>query len=1304
MKVCRRPIRAVLALILLAVLLPGSAAFGEGANLIANGSFEELDPNGFPSGWTKGMYNWDEGVTLFDIVQDGAHEGRGSARIRSYGDNDARLEQKVECKPNTVYRLSGWVRAENVPQGSFGVNLSIENLFVKTDAVTGTSGADDWSYVEMYGMTGPAQYELNVYARLGFYGDTITGTAYFDDIRLEEAEDIPSGAAIMSFDAAPPEPQAAKTESPNYTAAIIIIALGFMALFAAAMHLRSRNNLPDLAAGGHAALTLGLMLAIAFIVRLLISVIIPGYSNDIACWKGWGARMLSVGPWNFYSDETFCDYPPGYMYVLGLMSLIKHIFNVPYDSMLSEMIVKLPAMICDIIMAMLIYKWARREKISEGGAVWLAAFYALNPAAIFDSAAWGQIDSLLTLMLFIAIYYCAKGRWIIALPVYLTSALVKPQALMLAPLAAAVLITEIIRAGQKRGKLLAQLGKGLLIAIAAALLIIAPVWGGQKWDWLISKYTATLSSYNYASINALNIYQLFGLNWVSTEECAPLGLPLNIWSYIVMGISIAYSVFLYVKSRDARTIPLVCALMLMLLFNFTIKMHERYLFPAIMLLALGYMLLKDRRLLMSAALISATQFVNMGLVLQSVNLQPEQRALNVIVALVNAGIALYACAYAWDICVRGNIKTADTDGASAGLMQKLSVGKRSAADIDADMTLRIAGKSNYRLGMKAIDYAIIGAVTLSYAAVAFMHLGTMSAPQTEWISSMPDETVTIDLGEKRTFDFMYYGGITNGAFSVAFSDDGQNWSEEGQAEYGAGKIFQWLRYRETMKTEDGGFVSLVNGYPKHEARYIRLRFEMVGFKMREIGFLDAKGHCYPIASIKSENYDSAQYSDPIKLIDEQNTVPAEPSYYNSMYFDEIYHARTAYEHLHGLHTYEWTHPPLGKVLMMIGISIFGMCPFGWRFMGALTGVLMVPIMYLLTKQLFKRRDLATFTTVLMTFDCMHFTQTRLATIDSYGVLFIMVMYLFMFRYMQMSFFRDDFKRTLIPLGLSGLFMGIGCASKWIDIYAAAGLAVLFFATMFMRYNEYRYARRHMSRLKRRSAADGPYEYAQKSFAKYLIITLALCCIFFIAVPALIYYLSYYWQLKPDGGLSLGRVWSTQQSMLHYHAGLTNDTHPFSAPWYTWPLILKPIYYYSGRDFMPEGMYSVIWCTGNPAVWWPMLVGMLFTIALCIYEKGRDRKKLIVIVSFLAQYLPWVLVPRSMFIYHYFASIPFMIMSICFVIKAFEKRYPRATHGIAAALMAIAIGIFILFYPVMSGVPCTAARLSIINKLGPWNFY
>ena len=180
------------------------------------------------------------------------------------------------------------------------------------------------------------------------------------------------------------------------------------------------------------------------------------------------------------------------------------------------------------------------------------------------------------------------------------------------------------------------------------------------------------------------------------------------------------------------------------------------------------------------------------------------------------------------------------------------------------------------------------------------------------------------------------------------------------------------------------------------------------------------GNILPIASVERFEGDpeSSLYSDPRLAVDEQDTLEGEPGWYNSTYFDEIYHARTGYEHLHHLQTYETTHPPLGKVFISWAIAIFGMTPFGWRFAGALAGVLMLPGMYLLGKLFAKRWWGGMAAALLMAFDLMHFTQTRIATIDSFAVLFIIWMMYFMFVWFFQDFFGKPFWKTLVPLSLS----------------------------------------------------------------------------------------------------------------------------------------------------------------------------------------------------------------------------------------------------------------------------------------------
>ena len=79
----------------------------------------------------------------------------------------------------------------------------------------------------------------------------------------------------------------------------------------------------------------------------------------------------------------------------------------------------------------------------------------------------------------------------------------------------------------------------------------------------------------------------------------------------------------------------------------------------------------------------------------------------------------------------------------------------------------------------------------------------------------------------------------------------------------------------------------------------------------------------------------------------------------------------------------------------------------------------------------------------MAFDLMHFVQTRIATIDSYSVFFILMMYGFMYLYYERSFHRQSLRQTLWPLMLCGVSFGLGAATKWICLYAGAGLAILF---------------------------------------------------------------------------------------------------------------------------------------------------------------------------------------------------------------------------------------------------------------------
>ena len=225
-------------------------------------------------------------------------------------------------------------------------------------------------------------------------------------------------------------------------------------------------------------------------------------------------------------------------------------------------------------------------------------------------------------------------------------------------------------------------------------------------------------------------------------------------------------------------------------------------------------------------------------------------------------------------------------------------------------------------------------------------------------------------------------------------------------------------------------------------RYIRITSSRTPMELGELAIYRKDGGLITAAELKCP--------DAPELFDEQELIPGRATYMNSMYFDEIYHGRTAYEFLRGIYPYETTHPPLGKEFIALSVAVFGMTPFGWRFIGAILGVLMLAIMYILLKNMFGKTVIATCATFLFGFDFMRYTQTRIATIDTYAVLFILLAYYFMYRYLTNAL-DTPLRKTIAPLALSGLFFGIGCASKWVVVYAGVGLAVIYVIRLVLYY-------------------------------------------------------------------------------------------------------------------------------------------------------------------------------------------------------------------------------------------------------------
>jgi len=157
------------------------------------------------------------------------------------------------------------------------------------------------------------------------------------------------------------------------------------------------------------------------------------------------------------------------------------------------------------------------------------------------------------------------------------------------------------------------------------------------------------------------------------------------------------------------------------------------------------------------------------------------------------------------------------------------------------------------------------------------------------------------------------------------------------------------------------------------------------------------------------------------------------------YFDEVYHAFTARLMLHedpkawewwnphpeGF-AYEWTHPPLAKLGMVLGMKIFGENSFGFRSVQAILGVGIVFLVYLLTFEIFNDRKTSLLASFLISLDGLVLVMNRIGMNDTYLVFFIL---LSLVLFIKNRFF------------MSSLSFGLAISSKWSAIYFLPILAV-----------------------------------------------------------------------------------------------------------------------------------------------------------------------------------------------------------------------------------------------------------------------
>lgn len=352
----------------------------------------------------------------------------------------------------------------------------------------------------------------------------------------------------------------------------------------------------------------------------------------------------------------------------------------------------------------------------------------------------------------------------------------------------------------------------------------------------------------------------------------------------------------------------------------------------------------------------------------------------------------------------------------------------------------------------------------------------------------------------------------------------------------------------------------------------------------------------------------------------------------------------------------------------------------WRIPGVLFGGLLAFFAVLIARRLFASRLVPVLAGLLILFDGSMFAMPRIGMNDVYVGAFLVAGWYFVVAA------HAPRRSAAADLLIAGLLFGLGAASKWAAIYGLAGLGLYAVGATAWAWS------------RGRPGGGGPFDllapapFPRTPWRGGNAVYLFTC---FFIVPLLIYLLAYaHWFGGPTAPYGWDLIELTKQ-MYWYHSGLTAP-HPAGSPWWSWPLVLKPVYWYLGNP--GPGQTAVIYDAGNIVLFWGALVAFVWA-AVAAY-RARSIALAAVIFAFLTQYVAWVPITRVLFFYHFFTALPFYFLILAAALAAlWESGRARFVTG----YLALGAAAFVFFYPFVSGQPVPADQASMFYVLPTWQY-
>jgi len=545
----------------------------------------------------------DEGYSQYGRELSLGVDGSPCLRISNVLGNDSRYFTEVKLKKNINYLISAKVKSENVEFGqNGGVSLSIYSL--NASGFTFYGNLNDFTEIKQY-FTVDKDDTYKICLRLGYFSGETTGSVYFDDVKLESISNIPENvkvASVSSKDVTNTVTNSKFNEETYKDLRIVSIFITFLFVIVFILWYKSLCKQENNKETSYKQFIKALILvfSLSLILRLILAATYYQCSIDVNLFKYWGNTAANDFV-NFYNNATNCDYPPLYIYFLAAFSKLS--FG---NSDIYTILSKMTGILSDIAIGYIILIIGKRMGFKQNNLLFIVCFWLFNPIVLVDSSCWGQVDTVLSLMIVATILFIIDKKYLFAGLIFGLGVMLKPQMIILLPVCGAAFIYHFALEIKDK-KIFNALIHLVKVAVGIVTGLVLPVlpFIGMGFKWIINLFIGTVDHYNYATVNAYNFWFILGKNWVSDKEIF-CGLSYYNWGMIgiVLSSLVVLGLFIvsYVKNRDKSELDkslvfIAGAFIYMFVFSFGPRMHERYFFPCVALIMLAYLYSQRKELL-----------------------------------------------------------------------------------------------------------------------------------------------------------------------------------------------------------------------------------------------------------------------------------------------------------------------------------------------------------------------------------------------------------------------------------------------------------------------------------------------------------------------------------------------------------------------------------------------------------------------------------------------------------------------------------------------------------------------------------